>query len=232
MPCSVFCRTTKNTQDYSPENRYVFRGLQGRNRITCGPTLNQWRRAFRNEHRVAFFTAILSSIPVMAPVASSSRRTRRQPSEEISEDPGSQKNKVEDVEVDSGDEDKRPRGKTTTRKGKRGKRKQTAPTDKDETMIDVDLDDEDIPDEPFDRDALLNQPLSQKQKPRLISLASDATAAPEAYKQDVMEMATRLAGNIAEFLKNNQDKVGAVSLERFNVVVNPRPRLSKNWIRS
>ena len=143
----------------------------------------------------------------MAPIASSSRRTRRQPSEEISEDPVTQRNKVEDVEMDSGEDVARRRGAATSRKGKRGKKKQAAPANGDETMIDVDFDTGDVPDEPFDREALLNQPLSQKQSGKLHALTSDINVTLQAYKPDVMEMAKRLAGNIAEFMRNNQDKV-------------------------
>lgn len=145
----------------------------------------------------------------MAPVASSSRRTRRQPSEDISEDPGTQRSKVEDVEMDSGDDTMRRRG---TRKDKRSGKKPAAAADRDETMIDVDLDTGDVPDEPFDREALLNQPLSKKQVAKLQLLASDAAVPLDGYKPDVMEMVKRLAGNTAEFLSNNQDKVGRVLL--------------------
>lgn len=152
----------------------------------------------------------------MAPVASSSRRTRRQPSEDISEDPASQRNKAEDVEMDSGDDVERLRGVTASRKGKGrskgSKKKPTAPVDGDGAAIDVDLDLVDVPDEPFDRDALVNQPLSQKQLLKLHSLASDTTVTLDIYKPDVMEMAKRLAGNIAEFTRNNQDKVRTVRL--------------------
>ena len=153
----------------------------------------------------------------MAPVASSSRRTRRQPSEDISEDPASQRNKAEDVEMDSEDDVERLRGVTTSRrgkgkgKGKGSKKKSAAPADGDEATIDVDLDLVDVPDEPFDRSALVNQPLSQKQLLKLHSLTSDATAPLDAYKPDVMEMVKRLAGNIAEFTRNNQDKVLTIS---------------------
>ena len=116
--------------------------------------------------------------------------------------------------MDSGDDVERPRGATTSRKGKgkaKGRKgKRAAPADGDEAAIDVDLDLADVPDEPFDRDALVNQPLSQKQLLKLHSLASDTTVPVDVYKQDVMEMTKRLAGHIAEFLRNNQDKVGAV----------------------
>jgi len=150
----------------------------------------------------------------MAPVASSSRRTRRQPSEDISEDPASQRNKAEDVEMDSGDDIERPRGVTTSRKGKgkgkgKGSRKKPA-ADGDEAAIDVDLDLADVPDEPFDRAALVNQPLSHKQASKLHLLTSDTTAALDTYKPDVMEMTKGLAGNIAEFTTHNQDKVRTV----------------------
>ncbi|KAF9649385.1 hypothetical protein BDM02DRAFT_1844775 [Thelephora ganbajun] len=139
----------------------------------------------------------------MALTASSSRRIRRQPSEDISDVPATQRSKVEDVEMDSGDDVARHRG---SRKGKRGKKKAAAPADRDEAMIDVDLDTGDVPDEPFDREALLNQPLSQKQLAKLHSFTSDATVSLDVYKADVMEMTKRLAGNIAEFMSNNQDK--------------------------
>jgi len=142
----------------------------------------------------------------MAPVASSSRRTRRQPTEDISEDPVTQRNKVEDVEMDSGDEVVRRQG---PRKQKRNKKKPVAPVDGDEIVIDADLDTGDVSDEPFDREALLNQPLSQKQLAKLHSLAMDTTVTLDVYKPDVMEMTKRLAGNIAEFMRNNQDKVQA-----------------------
>jgi len=132
----------------------------------------------------------------------------------------SQRNKADDVEMDSGDDVERPRGVTASRKGKgkgkgtgkgKGSRKKpAAPADGDEAAIDVDLDLVDVPDEPFDRAALVNQPLSQKQLLKLHSLASDTTVTLEVYKPDVMEMAKRLAGNIAEFTKNNQDKVRTV----------------------
>lgn len=141
----------------------------------------------------------------MPPVASSSRRTRRQPSEVISEDPITQRSKAEDVEMDSGDDVGRHRG---PQKEKWSKKKAVAPVDKDGTMVDVGLNNRDIPDVPFDREALLNQPLSQKQLAKLHLLASDATVTLETYKQDAMEMAKRLAGHIAEFLMNNQDQVG------------------------
>jgi hypothetical protein len=140
----------------------------------------------------------------MAP-GGSSRRTRRQPSEDISEDPISQRNKLEDVEMDSGDDVARRRG---SRKGKRGKKKAAAPADGDETMIDADLDAGDVPDEPFDRQAFLDQPLSQKQLAKLHLFATDATVPLDVYKPDAMEMTKRLAGHITEFLANNQDKVG------------------------
>jgi hypothetical protein len=140
----------------------------------------------------------------MSPVASSSRRTRRQLPEDISEDPVPQSSKVEDVEMDSGDDAARRRG---ARKEKRGKKKPAAAADRDETVIDADLDTGDVPDEPFDREAFLNQPLSQKQQAKLHALASDTTAAWDAYKPETMEMAKRLAGNMAEFLRTNQDKV-------------------------
>ena len=140
----------------------------------------------------------------MAPVASSSRRTRRQPSDAISEDPVTQRNKAEDVEIDSGDDATRHRG---SRKEKRSKKKPAAPAGRDETMIDADLDTADVPDEPFDREALLNQPLSQKQLAKLHALAMDATVLLNVYKMDAMEMSTRLAGNVAEFMGNSQDKV-------------------------
>jgi hypothetical protein len=145
----------------------------------------------------------------MAPIASSSRRTRRQHSEEISEDPVTQRNKVEEVEMDSEDGGGRRRGGKASR---RTKKKHAAAVDRDETMIDADLDTGDVPDEPFDREALLNQPLSQKQLAKLQALAMDATVPLEAYKLDVMEMAKRLAGNIAEFMRNGQDKVCTVRL--------------------
>jgi len=145
----------------------------------------------------------------MAPVASSSRRTRRQLTEDISEDPVTQRNRVEDVEMDSGDDVARRRG---PRKEKRSKKKHAAPVDGDEVVIDADLDTGDVPDEPFDRDALLNQPLSQKQLAKLHSLAMDTTVTLDVYKPDVMEMTKRLAGNIAEFMRSNQDKVQAVRL--------------------
>ena len=115
-----------------------------------------------------------------------------------------QRNKVEDVEMDSGDDVPRHRG---SRKEKRGKKKVAAPAGGDETMIDVDLDTGDVPDEPFDREALLNQPLSQKQLAKLHLFASDATVPLDVYKPDAMEMTKRLAGHIAEFMRNNQDKV-------------------------
>ncbi|KAF9781616.1 zinc-finger of the MIZ type in Nse subunit-domain-containing protein [Thelephora terrestris] len=136
------------------------------------------------------------------PVASSSRRTRRQPSEDISEDPVSQRTKAEDVDMDSGDDTARQRG---SRKEKRGKVKKK-PAD-NEAMIDVELDAAgDAADEPFDRNAFLNRPLSQKQQAKLHSLASDAEVPVRAYKQDVMEIVKRLAGNVAEFTTNYQDK--------------------------
>jgi len=137
----------------------------------------------------------------MAPIASSSRRTRRQPTEEISEDPVTQRRKVEDVEMDSGDEAPRHRS------SRKGKKKAVAPADRDKTMIDVDLDTGDVPDLPFDREALLNQPLSQKQLSKLHLLASDTTVPIEAYKQDAMEMIRRLAGHTAEFMRTNQAKI-------------------------
>ena len=167
----------------------------------------------------------------MAPVASSSRRTRRQPSEDITEDPVTQRNKVEDVEMDSGDDVARRRAVKASRKGKQGKKKQAAPADGDETMIDADLDTGDIPDEPFDREGLLNQPLSQKQLTKLHALTSDVNVTMEAYKPEVMEMAKRLAGNIAEFLRNNQDKVGILNPRSFSIGFNSVLRLSENWIR-
>jgi hypothetical protein len=140
------------------------------------------------------------------PVASSSRRTRRQPSEDISEDPVTQRSKVEDVEMDSGDDTGRHR---VSRKEKRskGKKRAAAAADRDQTMVDADLDTGEIPEEPFDREALLNQPLSQKQLAKLHSLASDTEVPLKGYKAEAMEMTKRLAGSMAEFLKNNQDKV-------------------------
>lgn len=137
----------------------------------------------------------------MAPVASSSRRTRRQLTEDISEDPVTQRSKVEDVEMDSGDDVPRHRG------SRKGKKKAAAPADRDKTMIDVDLDAGDVPDVPFDREALLNQRLSQKQLSKLHLLASDTTVPIEAYKQDAMEMIKRLAGHTAEFMRTDQAKV-------------------------
>jgi len=124
-----------------------------------------------------------------------------------------QGNKVEDVEMDSGDDVERSRGTTTSRKGKGkvkakgSKKKPAAPADGEEAAIDVDSDLVDVPDEPFDRGALVNQPLSQKQLLGLRPFASEATVTLDAYKPDVMEMAKRLAGHIAEFMRNNQDKV-------------------------
>ena len=109
--------------------------------------------------------------------------------------------------MDSGDDVARHRGAAPSRKGKRGKKKQAARADGDDAMIDADLDTGDVPDVPFDREALLNQPLSQKQQGRLHALTSDINVTLQAYKPDVMEMAKRLAGNIAEFMRNNQDKV-------------------------
>jgi len=140
----------------------------------------------------------------MAPVASSSRRTLRQLSEDISEDPLTQRSKVEDVEMDSGEDVTRHR---RSRKDKRGKKKAVVPAGGDDSMLDGDLDIGDVPDEPFDRDALLNQPLSQKQLAKLHLFASDATVLLNVYKPDAMEMTKRLAGHIAEFMRNNQDKV-------------------------
>ena len=137
----------------------------------------------------------------MAPVASSSRRTRRRLTEDISEDPVTQRRKVEDVETDSGDDIPRHRG------SRKGKKKAAVPTDRDETVINVDLDAGDVPDAPFDREAFLNQPLSQKQQSKLHLLASDATIPIEAYKQDAMEMTKRLAGHTAEFMRTDQAKV-------------------------
>lgn len=112
-----------------------------------------------------------------------------------------QRSKAEDVEMDSGDDVPRHR---SSRKGKRGKKKAAVPAGGDEAMIDVDLD---AGDEPFDREALLNQPLSQKQQAKLHLFASDATVLLNVYKPDAMEMTKRLAGHVAEFLRNNQDKV-------------------------
>lgn len=108
--------------------------------------------------------------------------------------------------MDSGDEVVRRQG---PRKQKRNKKKPVAPVDGDEIVIDADLDTGDVSDEPFDREALLNQPLSQKQLAKLHSLAMDTTVTLDVYKPDVMEMTKRLAGNIAEFMRNNQDKVQA-----------------------
>ena len=140
------------------------------------------------------------------PIASSSRRARRQPSEDISEDPVTQRTKVEDVEMDSGEDTTRHRGSGKEKRGKsRGKHATTA--DRHECVINEDLDAEEIPDEPFDREAFLNQPLSQKQLGKLHLLASDAEVSLNGYKADVMEMTKRLAGNMAEFMRNNQDKV-------------------------
>jgi hypothetical protein len=119
----------------------------------------------------------------------------------------SQRNKVEDVEMDSEDGGGRRRGVKKAGRDKRGKKKPAAPADRDEAMIDADLDTGDVPDEPFDREALLNQPLSQKQLGRLHSITSDTTVTLDVYKQEVMETAKRLAGSIAEFMRNNQDKV-------------------------
>ena len=141
------------------------------------------------------------------PVASSSRRTRRQPSEDISEDPGPQRHKVEDVDMDSGDDAARHRGSRKEKRGGKAKKKPAATADRDETMIDVDLDGGEAADEPFDRDAFLNRPLSNKQQAKLHALASDAEVPVRAYKQDVMEMVKRLAGNMAEFMVFKQDKV-------------------------
>jgi len=115
-----------------------------------------------------------------------------------------QRSKAEDVEMDSGDDVPRIRG---SRKGKRSKKAPAASGDRDETMIDVDLDTADVPDEPFDREALLNQPLSQKQLAKLHSITTDTTVVLNGYKPDVMEMAKRLAGHMAEFMRSNQDKV-------------------------
>ena len=141
------------------------------------------------------------------PVASSSRRTRRQPSEDISEEPVTQRNKVEDVDMDSGDDGARHR---SSRKEKRGKGKKkaggAAKTDEAAT-IDADLDVEEIQDEPFDREAFLNQPLSQKQLSKLQAFASDAERALGLYKSDVKEMTVRLAGHMAEFMRTDQAKV-------------------------
>ena len=115
-----------------------------------------------------------------------------------------QRSKAEDVEMDSGDDVPRHR---SSRKEKRGKKKAAMPAGGDETMVDVDLDAGDVPDEPFDREALLNQPLSQKQQAKLHLFASDATVLLNVYKPDAMEMTKRLAGHVAEFMRNNQDKV-------------------------
>lgn len=95
----------------------------------------------------------------------------------------------------------------SSRKGKRGKKKAIAPAGGDEAMVDGDLDTGDIPDEPFDREALLDQPLSQKQSAKLHLFASDTTVLLTGYKPDAMEMTKQLAGHIAEFMKNNQDQV-------------------------
>jgi hypothetical protein len=93
--------------------------------------------------------------------------------------------------------------------GKRGKgkRRAAAATDGEETMINGDLDVGDVSDEPFDRAAFLNNPLSEKQLTKLQAFASDTKVPLSAYKEDVMETMKRLAGNMAEFLKTNQDKV-------------------------
>ena len=138
------------------------------------------------------------------PVASSSRRTRRQPSEDIIEELVTQRNKVEDVEMDSGEDTARRRG---SRKEKRSKGKKRAAADRDEAVIDADLDGGEIPNEPFDREAFLNQPLSQKQLGKLLLLASDTEVPLRGYKPETMEMTKRLAGHMAEFLTKNQDKV-------------------------
>lgn len=148
------------------------------------------------------------------PIASSSRRTRRQPSEDISEDPVSQRTKAEDVEMDSGEEIARNRSSRKEKRGK-GKKKAGAAADRDETVVDADLDVGEIPDEPFDREAFLNQPLSQKQLAKLQLLVSDTQVSLNGYKPEVMEMVKRLAGNMAEFMRNNQDKVQP---KRFGVL--------------
>lgn len=112
-----------------------------------------------------------------------------------------QRRKVEDVETDPGDDIPRHRG------SRKGKKKAVAPADRDETVINVDLDAGGVPDASFDREAFLNQPLSQKQLSKLHLLASDATIPIEAYKQDAMEMTKRLAGHATEFMRTNQAKV-------------------------
>lgn len=165
------------------------------------------------------------------PVASSSRRTRRQPSEDISEDPGTQRtNKVEDVEIDSGDDAARSRGPRGEGRGK-GKKKRAAATDEDKTMVDGDLDTGDNPDEPFDKEAFLNLPLSRTQLAKLHALAFDTHVPLTGYKRDVMEVMTRLAGNMAEFMRNDQDKVERCFCVLLEFRVHSVNRVSKNWTR-
>lgn len=114
--------------------------------------------------------------------------------------------------MDSGDDIARHRGAKTSRKGKRNKKKPAVPAGDDGTMIDVDLDGGDLQEEPFDREALLNQPVSEKQAGKILAFTADIDTTMRAYKQDVMEMAKRLAGNVAEFMRNNQDEVCADNL--------------------
>lgn len=119
----------------------------------------------------------------------------------------SQRTKAEDVEMDSGEDTVRQRSSR-----KKGKKKAAAAADRDEPVIDADLDAEEIPDEPFDKEALLNQPLSQKQLSKLQLFASDTEVPLKGYKVEVMEMMKRLAGNMAEFLASDQAKVQRVLL--------------------
>ena len=131
--------------------------------------------------------------------------------------------------MDSGDDAARHRSARREKRGK-GKKRATAANGTDETTIDVDLDTGDVPEEPFDREALLNQALSQKQQAKLHSLALDTHVVLDGYKPDVMEMMRQLAGNVAEFMKNDQAKVLHARGALWCPWVHGMIRLSQIWM--
>lgn len=149
-------------------------------------------------------------------MSSAARRSRRAPSqasEQISE--GSQIRRIaEDVEADS--EEEAPR-RTKVKKEKKSTRQRPETIEEDQNAGPAE---QDAPEEHFDKNKYLNQPLNEKEGVRINGFAEDWELSRKGFRLDAVEMAKAMAGNMAEYTQGKEDtKVCMFTFITINLTV-------------
>lgn len=141
-------------------------------------------------------------LPSNAPLAlmSAARRSRRVPSEQISQSSQAQRI-AEDVEGVS--EDEAPR-RTKVKKEKKSTRQRAEAIEEHENAgpAEQETTSEDV----FDKYKYLNQPLNAESGIRIRGFAGDWGTARDAFRIDAVEMAKAVAGSMAEFCQGKEDQ--------------------------